>query len=103
MKSEAVKFWSDRGHPFVKLSADECMRHVPSLGNLVYMIISYINMNYIIFVQPRILSTNVITTFFILDEHSRYGKNYTNYNQIGLFIGTRNIFPYSIILYKLWW
>ena len=39
MKSEAVKFWSDRGHPFVKLSADECMRHVPSLGNLVYMVI----------------------------------------------------------------
>ena len=47
MKSEAVKFWSDRGHPFVKLSADECMRHVPSLGNLVYMAISFININYI--------------------------------------------------------
>ena len=48
MKSEAVKFWSDRGHPFVKLSADECMRHVPSLGNFVYMVISYINIDYII-------------------------------------------------------
>ena len=58
MKSEAVKFWSDRGHPFVKLSADECMRHVPSLGNLVYMIISYINMNYIYNICPAKNSVN---------------------------------------------
>ena len=71
MKSEAVKFWSDRGHPFVKLSADECMRHIPSLGNLVYMVISYININCAAKNSFKEYNNN----FFVLDEHSRYGKS----------------------------
>ena len=32
MESPQAKFWAARGHPFVKLTPEECKTHVPLLG-----------------------------------------------------------------------
>ena len=42
MESDQVKFWEARGHPFVKLTPEECQRHIPILGIHFYTI-SYVN------------------------------------------------------------
>ena len=32
MSSDQVKFWENRGHPFIKLTAEECQKHIQILG-----------------------------------------------------------------------
>ena len=32
MSSDQVKFWENRGHPFKRLTAEECQNHIPILG-----------------------------------------------------------------------
>ena len=34
MKSEQVQFWKKQGHPFVKLTSEECKQHIPMLGKI---------------------------------------------------------------------
>ena len=37
MKSDQVEFWKKRGHPFVKLTSEECKHQIPMLGKIFLM------------------------------------------------------------------
>ena len=41
MSSDQVKFWENRGHPFKKLSAEECQNHIPILGRNFHCKLEY--------------------------------------------------------------
>ena len=46
MDSDQVKFWETRGHPFVKLTPEECQHHIPILGKMFHMLTSGVKHEY---------------------------------------------------------
>ena len=72
MNSEQVQFWEKRGHPFVKLTSEECNHHIPTLGKITFINRAqswhpfYGSSNPYIFLQNN---NNRFSSF--LDEYSR--------------------------------